>query len=162
MQTSLTRQRFGQAYEKGFHKTVAVLRRRGANPDVAEELAQAAWVRAWERLSDLREEQKLVSWATAIARNLLRDSLRSRRTTDLTSAVAELRISPAVNDAVIDLRGALRRCPERTRQVLETVYLQNDGWSTAALANNLHTTLGALHHRLSRARQSLRKALDVA
>jgi RNA polymerase sigma-70 factor (ECF subfamily) len=155
---------FADAYEKGFLTSVAVLRRRGANPDLAEELAQAAWARAWERLPTLRDERRIQAWVGSIAHNLFRDYRRdhsSRRMTSLTSAAGEPKLPPVVNEAAIDLERALRRCPERQRAVLETVYLQSDR-PTAVIANDLGTSLGALHHRLSRARRSLRKALEAA
>jgi RNA polymerase sigma factor (sigma-70 family) len=155
---------FGDAYAKGFHKTVAVLRRRGCNTDLATELSQAAWVQAWVHIARLRNDQCIQPWVDRIAHNLLRDHLRNcsrRRMTSLTSVPAEPKILPAVNEAVMDLRRAFSRVPKRQRAVLETVYLQSDR-PTAAIANDLGTSVGALHHRLSRARRSLRKALEAA
>src|SRR5580698_5230541 len=149
----MTREQFAQSYEAGLRQTVAVLRRRGAPPAVAEEIAQAAWVRGWERLSSLRDERRVVHWANSIACNLLRDfSLRSRRTTDLGSSITEPRTMPDVNEAVIDLRRALCQCRQGQKEALEIVYLQSDGRSTAVIAHDLGTSVGALHHRLSRAR----------
>jgi RNA polymerase sigma factor (sigma-70 family) len=156
---------FGDAYEKGFRRTVAFLRRRGANLDLAEDLAQTAWVRGWEHLSTLRVDQHIQAWVNSIAYNLLRDHLRDhslqiRRMRHLTSVTGDPKISPLVNEAVIDLHNALRRIPKRQRNVLETVYLQAGDVQTPVIANDQQAA--AYHSCLSRARKALRKAMDAA
>lgn len=46
--------------------------------DLAEELVQETFVRAFNNLDRLREETRLSSWLFGIARNVARESLRSR------------------------------------------------------------------------------------
>lgn len=46
--------------------------------EVAEELAQETFVRAYRSLKSLREEAKLSTWLFGIAKNVARESLRSR------------------------------------------------------------------------------------
>src|SRR5690242_9313642 len=46
---------------------------------LSEDLAQETFVRAYRGLSGLREETKLSTWLFAIAKNVARESLRSRR-----------------------------------------------------------------------------------
>src|ERR1700733_3628913 len=65
----MTHDGYGQAYEGGFSKTVRVLRSRGASPEHAEDVAQAAWLRGWEKLGQLKDDGLVVSWVNAIAIN---------------------------------------------------------------------------------------------
>src|ERR1051325_6739203 len=46
--------------------------------DVAEELAQETFVRAYRSLKSLREETKLSTWLFGIAKNVARESLRAK------------------------------------------------------------------------------------
>ena len=46
--------------------------------DVAEELAQETFVRAYRSLKSLREETKLSTWLFGIAKNVARESIRSK------------------------------------------------------------------------------------
>jgi RNA polymerase sigma-70 factor (ECF subfamily) len=46
--------------------------------DAAEELAQETFVRAYRSLKSLREETKLSTWLFGIAKNVARESIRSR------------------------------------------------------------------------------------
>src|SRR5215471_5707868 len=46
--------------------------------DLAEELAQETFVRAYRSLKSLREETKLSTWLFGIAKNVSRESLRAR------------------------------------------------------------------------------------
>jgi DNA-directed RNA polymerase specialized sigma24 family protein len=72
----LTRERYGEAYQKGFDLTVRFLLSRGAWRDNASEVAQAAWARGWEHLIQLRNERLVLTWVNTIALNLYRSVLR--------------------------------------------------------------------------------------
>lgn len=152
---------FGESYVTGFRRTEAALRRRGANPDVAQELAQAAWARAWQYLPQLRDDRRILQFVNTIAIRLFLDDevARSRRLTELTPAVADVRIPPAADLRWIDLRNALRKCSTRHRTLLERAYLQHENSSTAEVAGALGITEGALLQRLSRARLALREVM---
>jgi DNA-directed RNA polymerase specialized sigma24 family protein len=65
----MTQEGYGQAYEQGFARTVRLLRFRGASMDEAEDLAQTAWLRGWQKLDQLRDEGTIASWVNAIAIN---------------------------------------------------------------------------------------------
>jgi DNA-directed RNA polymerase specialized sigma24 family protein len=66
----MTQEGYGQAYQQGFGRTVRLLRSRGASMDNAEDAAQAAWLRGWQKIDQLRDEGMIVS-----ARRLRRLSL---------------------------------------------------------------------------------------
>jgi DNA-directed RNA polymerase specialized sigma24 family protein len=61
----------------------------------AEEVAQAAWAKGWERLSQLRNESFVVIWVNTIALNVYRSGLRRKR---LSSAAQEFRHKTAAID----------------------------------------------------------------
>ena len=52
------------------------------NRELAEELTQETFVRAYRSLRTLREETKLSTWLFGIAKNVARESLRARRRTN--------------------------------------------------------------------------------
>ena len=52
------------------------------NRELAEELTQETFVRAYRSLHTLREETKLSTWLFGIAKNVARESLRARRRTN--------------------------------------------------------------------------------
>ena len=72
----MTKEGYGQAYQRGFELTVRFLLSRGVQRDNAREVAQAAWVRAWERLSQLRDDNLVVTWVNTIALNVYRGLIR--------------------------------------------------------------------------------------
>src|SRR5229473_6935008 len=50
-----------------------------SNREVAEELTQETFVRAYRNLKTMREETKLSTWLFGIAKNVARESIRARR-----------------------------------------------------------------------------------
>lgn len=72
----MTHQEFEHAYTDHFSLTRRFLLSRGMGAPRAEELAQAAWSKAWERRSQLRELSSVAAWVNTIALNLLRGELR--------------------------------------------------------------------------------------
>jgi DNA-directed RNA polymerase specialized sigma24 family protein len=72
----MTRDEFGSAYEKGYNLTVRFLVSRGLSYDSAQETAQAAWVRGWEKLGQLRDSRLVLTWMNTIALNIHRSCLR--------------------------------------------------------------------------------------
>lgn len=141
----------------GFQKTIAAARRYGVPVDYAEEIAQRVWCRGWERRNQLRNEARLLSWVLKSVRNDFLDDLRRRRPVSLSTDAPEPAIAPNVNVAAIDLHLALARC--RQAKLLRRVYLQQEDFESVAA--DLGITVDALHHRLSRARKALRKAIET-
>lgn len=48
-------------------------------PDLAEELTQETFVRAYQSLNSVRDETKLASWLFGIGRNVAREAIRARQ-----------------------------------------------------------------------------------
>ena len=68
-----TSEQYGSAYRK---RLCALLVMRGLSCDSAQETAQAAWARGWERRGQLRNSGTVVTWINSIALNMHRTSLR--------------------------------------------------------------------------------------
>src|SRR3954464_9022931 len=73
----MTRSDYGIAYEQGFMPTMRLLSSKGIPQDLAEEIAQAAWTRGWERIDQLRDQEVVRTWVNAIALNMFRRELHA-------------------------------------------------------------------------------------
>jgi DNA-directed RNA polymerase specialized sigma24 family protein len=146
----MNRYEYGEAYQLGFERTVRFLISRGARGDVAREAAQAAWVRGWERLEQLRDDNNIFTWINSIALNVLRGHL-SRETViqDLTGIPGPDRI----DIAAIDVARVLGRCRPCERVLLEQ---QMQGATMEEIARENGVTETAIRIRLMRARRAAR------
>src|SRR3982074_1070554 len=117
----MTREEYGSAYKKGYNLTVRFLVSRGLTYDAAQETAQAAWTRGWERLGQLRDSNMVLTWMNSIALNIHRSYIRRE---PLTQQPPELAAPPKVNLAAIDVKRILDCCKANDRLVLERHYLE--------------------------------------
>jgi RNA polymerase sigma-70 factor, ECF subfamily len=146
----MTTESYGQAYQRGFHSTVRFLRSRGVAQDAVGDVAQAAWVRGWERLSQLRNESTVTTWVNAIAINVYRSILRSAKPT---GALSDFHGQAELNVAAIDVVSILKICKPRDRALLE---LQMQGATAEEIAQEHGVTVTAVRIRLLRARRAAR------
>lgn len=151
----MTQERYGQAYQRGFGSTVRFLRSRGASWATAEDVAQAAWLRGWERLHQLRDEGKIVSWVNAIAANKHR---RASRHDARFQALPELCGQGGIDVAAIDAAKILMLCRPRDRILLEQ---QMGGLTTAEIARQQGVSATAIRIRLMRARREIRSCTEI-
>jgi DNA-directed RNA polymerase specialized sigma24 family protein len=75
----MTREQYGQVYETGLERTTRFLLSRGALPGMVSDIAQSAWMRGWERLSQLRDPHMIITWVNSIALNQYRRAIRCER-----------------------------------------------------------------------------------
>jgi len=150
----MTREEYGQAYTQGFTLTVRFLVSRGLFSDAAEETAQAAWAKGWERLAQLRNEHMLLTWVNSIALNLFRSVSRK----PVLQQLPELSAPPRVNLAAIDVNRVLSSCKTADRVVLQQRYI--DGCGIKEIARQHGWTETAVRVRLVRARRSARTRMD--
>jgi len=150
----MTQEGYGQAYQKGFSKTVRLLRSRGATPDTAEDFAQAAWLRGWQKLDQLRDDGTVVSWVNAIAINYHRrggqDQSRFRELPDLCGEVG-------VDLAPIDAARILQFCAPRERQLFEQ---KLGGLTTEEIAQKHGVSSTVIRIRYWRARRAVRARVE--
>jgi RNA polymerase sigma factor (sigma-70 family) len=112
------------------------------------EAAQAAWVRGWERLGQLRDEKLVVTWVNTIALNAYRRLIRKETHPEL-SEVREKSVT--IDIAAMDVARILQFCRPCDRAILEQQYLR--GVSTQEIAREHGVTETAIRIRLLRARR---------
>jgi DNA-directed RNA polymerase specialized sigma24 family protein len=153
----MTKDRFAQEYEAGRLRTVNFLISKGLTKHVAEEIAQAAWVRGWECRGQLRDLHKTLAWINSIALNMGRNDRRyTARMTGETDVAAD---PPLQLLAVLDVQRKLALCRPRDRNLLKKHYWEE--CSIAELAEREHCSMGAMRLRLLRARRSLRRLFEA-
>lgn len=142
--------RFGAEYERAFAGTVRFLVAKRIDVSVAEEAAQAAWCKGWERRWQLREANRLTAWIRSIALNLYRDSMRrnypcGRGASPQSSMDAVL--------AQIDVHRLLAVCPDDERMYFEQ---RLEGYTAAESSVLAGVPAATIRSRLTRARSKLR------
>jgi RNA polymerase sigma-70 factor (ECF subfamily) len=153
----MTRDEFGAAYKKGYALTVRFLASRGLTWDDAEETAQEAWTRGWERLGQLRDPRMVLTWTNSIALNIHRGSFRRR---PLPSTLPETATSPKLNLAAIDVERILHFSKKKDRFLLQRHYLE--GFTAQEIASEGTSTKNAVRSRLLRARRSAGERIGLA
>ncbi len=146
----MTQDGYGQAYRQGFSRTVRLLRSRGASIDLAEDFAQAAWLRGWQKLDQLRDEGMVVSWVNTIALNYHRrggqDQARFQALTEVCGHIG-IDLAPLETAKILEFC----RPPERT--LFEQ---QLGGMTTQEIAQKQGVSATAIRIRFLRARRAVR------
>lgn len=135
----------------------------------SEDIAQDAFLSAWQHLQRLQNPDSFLPWLRQITRNLARDHLRASRHRPLDGEGAEIAIqlaadpSPEPGEAlVVDERERaaaelIAALPDESREVLLLFYREDQ--SSRQVASLLGLSDAAVRKRLSRARQALREEL---
>ena len=135
----------------------------------SEDIAQEAFLSAWQQLDRLRSSASFLPWLRQITRNLARDWLRAQAQRPLSGEAAEIAIGmaadPSPEPADRLLRGEaeaaaediISALPEDSREVLLLFY--REGQSSRQVAALLGLSDEAVRKRLSRARASVREDL---
>jgi len=141
------------------------------NADAAGDAVQDAFLRAWQRLADLKEPGSFATWLCGIVRNLAIDACRRNRH-------IKISLDAPGHDAlsIVDTRhdgDPLDELDRRERHELVAAALQSlddvtrpavvlryyDGLSSKEIGEALGMSPAAVDMRLSRARQQLKKML---
>jgi RNA polymerase sigma factor (sigma-70 family) len=147
----LTRDDYAAAYREGYQKTVRFLSSTGAPPDLAEEVAQAAWARGWERLGQLRHAQALHFWINSIAKNLLRSDFRKRQLS--TELLDNTLVANPLESEPIDAQRLFEGCSETEQELLQLYYVE--GFTSQELSANLGVSAVGVRVRLTRLKRNL-------
>ena len=150
----MTCEGYGQAYQQGFRTTVRLLRARGASVHNAEDVAQSAWLRGWQKLDQLRDEGMVLSWVNAIAINFNR---RVGQGEARFQVLPELCGNIGNDSARLDAAKILTLCRPRDRVLFEQ---QMGGWTTQEIARKQGVTATAIRIRTMRARRAVRASLE--
>jgi RNA polymerase sigma-70 factor (ECF subfamily) len=155
----------GALFEAHFHRLFRFLDRVSGEPDLAQDVAQEAFIRLFRRgsLPDAPE-----AWLVSVALNLFRNakSTRRRRLRLLTHDRSEAVLgdpAPAPDEAVLHqesrrrVRSALDRLPDRERHLL---LLQAEGYGYRDLAAALELNEASVGTLLVRARRAFRQLYE--
>jgi RNA polymerase sigma-70 factor (ECF subfamily) len=134
------------------------------DPELAADLAQDAFIRAYRAYADLADPAKARAWLYQIAHRVALDEIRRRKIIRFVPWTGESRgAAPSAERVAMDLRlsgdleRALKRIPERQRSALLLAEVHEmTGVELAAALGTSHVAARAL---LTRARESLRRAL---
>ena len=137
------------------------------NIERSEELAQEAFVRAWENLAQLKDPTKFRAWLSSIARSIVRNWFRREKRDIIAKAVsmdyAENR--PSEDSGPVDavmrkeqqavVSRALSQVPEIYREPLVLFYREQK--SIRQVAEQLELSESAARQRVSRGRSMLKE-----
>ena len=133
----------------------------------SEDLVQQTFLRAYRHLHQFRRGQPFEAWFKQIARNEVRQHLRSRQRADQRLAVYHAHLLNAWDDpdaaAVEDrMTDALRACsgklPLASARLIELRYEQ--AWEFGRIAEAVGRTVGATREQLARIRITLRDCIE--
>lgn len=158
--TNITAMEFQDAYATGFPRTVRFIRSKGVNPCDAEEIAQAAWAKGWERRRQLKCAESLSSWINSIAFNVLRNFARKSKRSMEFQACHDRGVAPAAVPARLDLQRVTSACSPLDRRLLWFRYVE--GRSSSEAGEILGLSAVAARIRLMRTRNRIRKAWKSA
>jgi DNA-directed RNA polymerase specialized sigma24 family protein len=150
----MTPEEYGTAFQSGFRRTVGFLCSRGASRDTAEDVAQAAWVRGWERLHQLRDDSTILRWVNAIAMNVHRCTIQYEARYE---TLPELWGHRGIDSAPIDAAKVLKCCRPGDRMLFEQ---QMGGLTNQELAGKHGVSVTAIRVRLLRARRAARANVE--
>jgi RNA polymerase sigma-70 factor (ECF subfamily) len=156
---------YEQLYRDNVGRVYALCFRMAGTAELAEELAQDVFVRAWQKLGSFRGESAFSSWLHPLTVNVALSERRSRRrrvarvmtTDDLTPFE---RPGPTRSDgpeAGFDLERALATLPPGARAVF--VLHDVEGYKHEEIAERTGVAVGTSKAQLHRARKLLREAL---
>src|SRR5258708_5087611 len=146
----MTRDDYGQAYQRGYKLTVRFLLSRGIRKESALEFAQSAWARGWEKRAQLRDDKMVATWVNSIALNHYRMWLRHQTGQH---TLPDLPGGEEPNIAALDVKRVLAFVPLGDRLLLER-RMQGASINELAKDNNVSDT--AIRLRLMRARRTAR------
>ncbi len=150
----MTSDRYGVAYQRGYELTVRFLLSRGAQREHAVDVAQGAWVRGWERLHQLRDEDSVLTWVNRIALNSYRRVIVRE---PLAQELPDVASPNSINLAAIDVDRILNQCRPSDRALFEQ---QMRGATTQEIARAQGVSETAIRIRLLRARRATRSRLE--
>jgi RNA polymerase sigma-70 factor (ECF subfamily) len=139
------------------------------NPDLADELTQETFVRAYRNLGGLREEARLSTWLFGIAKNVVYESLRQSRRDQRKVALDEPESMQLESNAVLPeemmrdrelneaIAGALSLLDDDKRTVFSLKIFQEKSYEE--ISEITGHSVGKLKTDLHRARLEMRKRL---
>ena len=154
------RRAFGELVRRHGSAVRGVLRRMGAQPAEADDVAQDAFLTAFERIAEFRGDGTFAAWVKKIAarlylRRLQRDRKLGAMTAEAVEDEADARSSDA--DAAIDLEEALKVLSSVERLCVSMCF--GAGLSHSEAAEALNLPLGTVKSHVKRGLDKLRERM---
>lgn len=159
------REAFGELVRRYRLAVINVVYRMCGDARLAEDAAQEAFIRAWQRLPAYRPQASFRSWLCRIALNAAVDALRRERpeqdleTVSLTAGEAQPEASLEQRQRLEQVRRAVLSLPDASRAVL--VLREYEGLSYQEIAEALDISIGTVMSRLNYARNRLAQSLHL-
>ena len=139
------------------------LARRMIGSELADEITQDVFVRAWEKLGSFRGEAAFGTWLHRVAINVILGrrkqlGVRRERFVDGDGVVDRLSSRPKGAETAIDFEAAIGLLPNGAQQVF--VLHDVEGYKHGEIADMLGISSGTSKSQLHRARMILREYLD--
>ncbi len=155
-----------RAFERLYREHVGrvhALARRMTGGELAEELTQEVFVRAWQKLATFRGEAAFGTWLHRLAVNLILSrraalAVERRRRRGGSEVLEIVPARPAGREFAVDFEAAIARLPEGARQIF--VLHDVEGYKHEEIAGLLGIASGTSKAQLHRARMLLRGHLD--
>ncbi len=157
------RQAFGELVQMHRDGVVNVVYRMCGDPELAEEAAQEAFIRAWKSLYSYQEQYLFRNWLYRIAINVAIDTLRREKKNFLLDDMVMQsgnhgpEITVDEQEQVEQVKKAIRALPINCRSVL--ILREYEELSYREIAATLDIPIGTVMSRLSYARNQLRQTL---
>ena len=157
------RRAFGELVRRHASGVRSLLRRMGAMPAEADDVAQDAFLSAFESVSEFRGEGAFAGWVKRIAARLyLRRMRREKRQALLAADSAAHELPPSVSDTAtrLSLDQALNDLPPAERMAVTLCY--GAGLSHTEAAEALNLPLGTVKSHVKRGLEKLRTRLATS
>lgn len=122
---------------------------------LAEDATQSAWIKAWQKLDQVRDATKVRSWLVAVAANEARQIARRRKRSPRETALPSY--GSDVDPRLADLATVLARLGPDDRRLLSLRYVAE--LSSDEIGRSAGISAGAVRHRLMRLLARLREEL---
>lgn len=162
---------FGELFERHYPSLVRILIHQGADPELAQDLIQETFLVAYQKLGQLRDDERFWAWLYQIARNMLFKTWRRKRLYRLISlehvaGVREVRQRIAYDAVEIQgyplresVRSVLDELSYKYREALILHYVE--GYSAKEIAEIVGISPAAAQRRAHRAKQEFQRRYQV-
>lgn len=129
---------------------------------IAEDATQAAWLIAWKKIDNVRDDAHLRPWLITVAANEARQLMRRRRRRAEIESLADTShgpggIDPATGAAALDLSAAVARLDPDDRALLAVRYVA--GFDATEIGTAMGKSPASVRQRLKRLLDRLREEL---
>ena len=154
---------FGELVRLHRRGVITVVYRMCGDSQLAEDMAQEAFFRAWKNLHSYKPKSPFKNWLYRIATNATLDVIRRERETVTLESVQLRTIDPSPETTLAEkevgerVQQAVLELPPASRAVL--ILREYEGFSYKEIAETLGIPLGTVMSRLNYARTTLRQVL---